>query len=102
MYTHFLHRIHSPIQFLPPSHPLTGAKPPPEQDLFLTPVLWFGKGEKIKRKTCHFWLFEIKVATQGVSLWYFHVYMYCTPNWLMSSNYLHSTFVPFLWWFQLV
>jgi hypothetical protein len=28
---------------------------------------------KIKRKTWHFSLFEIKVATQGVCLWYFHV-----------------------------
>jgi hypothetical protein len=27
--------------------------------------------ENIKRKTLHFSLFEIKVATRGVSLWYF-------------------------------
>jgi hypothetical protein len=33
-------------------------------------------------------LFEIKV--QGVSLWYFHVYMYCNSNWFISSIFLHS------------
>jgi hypothetical protein len=34
-------------------------------------------------------------------LWYFHVYMYYNPNWFISI-FLHSTLVPFLWWFQLV
>jgi hypothetical protein len=42
------------------------------------------------------------VATRGVSLQYFHVYMYYNPNWFISSNCLHSILVPFLWWFQLV
>jgi hypothetical protein len=41
-------------------------------------------------------LFEIKVATQ----WYFHVYMYYNDNWFISSTFLHSTLVPFLWQFQ--
>jgi hypothetical protein len=30
-------------------------------------------------------------------LWHFHVYMYYTPNWLISLNFLHSASVPFLW-----
>jgi hypothetical protein len=47
-------------------------------------------------------LFEVKVVTQGVSLWYFHVYMYYNPNWFVSPIFLHSTLVPFLWWLQTV
>jgi hypothetical protein len=39
---------------------------------------WFCRSVKIKRKTWHFCLFE----TQGVSIWYFHVYRYYTANWL--------------------
>jgi hypothetical protein len=35
-------------------------------------------------------------------LWYFHVCIYYNPNWFISSNFLHSTFIPFLWQFQLV
>jgi hypothetical protein len=35
-------------------------------------------------------------------LWYFHVYMHYNPNWFISSIFLHSALVPFLWWFQLV
>jgi hypothetical protein len=42
-------------------------------------------------------LFEIKIATQGVSLWYFHVCMYYNPNWFISSNFLHSALIPLLW-----
>jgi hypothetical protein len=45
-------------------------------------------------------LFEIKVATQGDALWYFHGYRHYNSNWFISSNFLHSTLVPFLWWFQ--
>jgi hypothetical protein len=44
-------------------------------------------------------LFEIKVATQEVSLWYFHVYMCYSPNLFSSSNYLHSTLMLFLCFF---
>jgi hypothetical protein len=33
-------------------------------------------------------------------LWYFHVYMYYNPYWFISSNFLHSTLVTFLLWFQ--
>jgi hypothetical protein len=46
-------------------------------------------------------LLEIKVAKQGVSLWYFHVHMCYTPNWFISSKLsTFSTLAPFLWWFQ--
>jgi hypothetical protein len=43
-----------------------------------------------------------KVATQGVSLWHFHVYVYYNPNWFIFSILLLSTWVPFLRWFQQV
>jgi hypothetical protein len=48
------------------------------------------------RKTWHVCLFK------GVSLWHFHVYMYCSFTWFISSIFLLSTLVPFLWLFQLV
>jgi hypothetical protein len=47
----------------------------------------------IKKKKSHFCLFK------GGSLWHFHVYMYYNPNWFISSSFLFSTLVPFLWWF---
>jgi hypothetical protein len=46
----------------------------------------------VKEKKWHFCLF--KIATQGVSLWYFHVYMYYSPIWVISSIFL-STFSIF-------
>jgi hypothetical protein len=67
------------------------------QDLFLLLVLWFCRRKKNKRKKWHFCLFKIKIATQGVSLWQFHVYMYYNPSWFISCIFLHSTLVPFLW-----
>jgi hypothetical protein len=36
-----------------------------------------------------------RIAIQGVSLWHFHVYMYCIPDWFISSIFLLSTLVPF-------
>jgi hypothetical protein len=47
--------------------------------------------KKRKGKKWHFFLFEIKVAIQGVSLWNFHINLYYNLNWLMSSNFLHQT-----------
>jgi hypothetical protein len=44
------------------------------------------------------WLF--KIATQGVSLWHFHTYMYYSPICLIFSSFLLFTLVPFLWLFQ--
>jgi hypothetical protein len=49
--------------------------------LFHTPVLWFcrKKRGKTNRKTWLFYLFEIKIATQGI--FFFHISMYtCTLN----------------------
>jgi hypothetical protein len=37
------------------------------------------------------WLF--KIVTQGVSMWYVHVYMYYIPIWFASSIFLLSTLV---------
>jgi hypothetical protein len=47
-------------------------------------------------------LFLFKTALQGVSLWHFHdfyVCVYYNPNWFMTSIFLLSTLVLFLWWF---
>jgi hypothetical protein len=42
-------------------------------------------------------LFEINVATQGVSLWHFHVCVYNITQFGSSPIFLHSTLAPFLW-----
>jgi hypothetical protein len=34
------------------------------------------------------------MATQGVSLWHFHVYMYYSLIWFIPSIFLLSTLVP--------
>jgi hypothetical protein len=100
MRTRFLHHIHPPTPLphhLPSFH---WCQPSPlgrTCSILLFSDFVEEKREKIKRKTWHFSLFEIKVATQGDSLWYFHVYMYYNPNWFVSSNFLHSTLFPFLW-----
>jgi hypothetical protein len=39
---------------------------------------------------------------QDVVPWHFHVCLYYNPNCFTSSIFLHSTLVPFLWWFQQV
>jgi hypothetical protein len=54
------------------------------------------KKQKIKRETCHFCCFEIKIATQGVSLCCFHAYIYYNQNWFISSSLLLSSLVPIL------
>jgi hypothetical protein len=43
-----------------------------------------------------------KDSYPGSFLVEFHVYMCYTSNCFISSNFLHSTLVPFLWWCQLV
>jgi hypothetical protein len=48
---------------------------------------------KKRRKTWHFLLF--KRATWGVTLWHFHIYVYCSLIWFMSSIFLLFTLVPF-------
>jgi hypothetical protein len=54
----------------------------------------------VKENKRHFCLY--KTATQGVSLWRFHVYMCYSPNWFTSSIFLVSTLVSFLQWLQKV
>jgi hypothetical protein len=89
--TQYLHHIPSP-PFLH-LHPLPSNTNAPRQDLFCPLILEF-----YTRKTWHFWLF--KIAIWGISLWHFHVYMYYCLIWLISSIFLLSTLVTFLWWFQ--
>jgi hypothetical protein len=42
----------------------------------------------------------LKIALQGIFLWHFHVHMYYNLNWFISSIFLLSPLVTFLWWFQ--
>jgi hypothetical protein len=103
----FLACIHPPIPF-PTTSPLPMVPTIPSwagpllSSYFLISQKRKEKRVKKKRKTWHFCLFEIKVAIQGASLWYFHIYMCYTPNWFISSNFLHSALLTFLQWFQLV
>jgi hypothetical protein len=48
--------------------------------------------------------FLLKITTQEFSLWHFHVCMYYSPIWFISSIFLLSTLVPFLvvWWIWLM
>jgi hypothetical protein len=94
MHTQYLHYIHpsTPFpHFLPPP---TSTNPPRGSD---PPSSHICKWKK--KENWHFCLF--KIATQGVSLWHFHVYMYYNQNWFISSTFL-STLVSFLQWFQQV
>jgi hypothetical protein len=47
--------------------------------------------KKEKRNKWHCFLFVIKAATQGAFLWGFHVHMYYSSNWFISSIFLHFT-----------
>jgi hypothetical protein len=49
--------------------------------------------KKRRRKKMTFWLF--KIATQEVSLWHFHISMYYSLVWFISSIFLLFTLVPF-------
>jgi hypothetical protein len=92
MYTH-VHTVFLPsFTIFPhssPSHwyPLPKAGP-------VSPLSGF-----VKEKKWHFCLFNM--ATQGLSLWNFRVYVYYNQNWFISI-FLLSTLVPFLWWSQQV
>jgi hypothetical protein len=100
MCTQYLHYIHPPTFFLHLLPWLTVTNSPSllPQTWPVMPscslILWK------KEKKWHFCLF--KIVTQGVSLWYFHVYMDYNLNCFISSIFLLSTFVPFLKWFQKV
>jgi hypothetical protein len=92
MYTHFLHSIHPSIPF--PCHlpPPTGTKHPAGRTCSTLLFSDFVE-ERIK---WHFCLFVIKVAIQGISLWYFHVYVYYNPNWFISSIFFSFYLSSFL------
>jgi hypothetical protein len=53
--------------------------------------------KKDKTKAWCFYQFEIRIAMLGVSMCYFHAFIYYNPNWFISSNSLHSSLVPFQW-----
>jgi hypothetical protein len=93
VYTVFMSYSHS--YTLSPHFPHSHWYQSTRQDLLCLSVLLF-----CKRKEWHFCLF--KIVTQGVSLWHSHEYIYYDANWFISSVFLLSTLVPFLWWFQQV
>jgi hypothetical protein len=91
MYTQYFHHIHCPKHFPHHfSHPIGThlLKPAPQGRTCSTILLSDCVEEKWKQS--HFCLCKRKVATQGVSLWYFQVYMYYNSNWFISIL-LHST-----------
>jgi hypothetical protein len=90
----YLHHIHPPMSFL---HLLSlphWYQQPQAGSVLPSCYLIFAKERK---KKLHFFLF--KIPTEGVLLWHFHVYMYYSLILFISSNYLLSTLVPFLWLF---
>jgi hypothetical protein len=94
MCTQYSHHTYPTIPFFHLLPTLTGTNPRlPQAGPFLpsySPIL------QMKKKMT----FLFKRATQGVSLWHFHVYMYYNGNWFISSIFLLCTLVPFLWWFH--
>jgi hypothetical protein len=93
MCTQYLHYIHPPTPFLHLLTPSYWYQPHPiRQNLFPSSC------SLVLQKKWHFCLF--KIATQGVSLWYFYVFIYSNLNWFISSIFLLFTLVPFIWWFQ--
>jgi hypothetical protein len=74
------------LYFSPP--PLV---PTPRLHLFYLRGLHFGKQ----------W-FLFKIALQGDSLWHFCVCTYYNASCFMSSIFVLSTLIPFLWWYHQV
>jgi hypothetical protein len=73
-----------------PSYPLS---PPPTpspmgrtSSTLLLPDFADEKREKTKRKHDILACLRKKVAIEGVSIWYFQVFMYYTLKWFISSN----------------
>jgi hypothetical protein len=98
IYIHSICTIFTFLQPFPISSPLPLVPTSPGRTCFTLLPSNFVIKKKVKTKMT----FLVKMATQGVSLWHFHVYMYYSPIWFNSSVFLLSTLVPFLWWFQLV
>jgi hypothetical protein len=74
MNTQYFHHTHPPSSFSYAFYPSTGTNPYKESILPSCPPF-------LKKR--HFCLF--KVYLERVSLWHFHVYMYCIPNWFIPS-----------------
>jgi hypothetical protein len=95
---HFSIYLHMCIVFAlySPSYIFSPHAPP--VPLVLTPLFTWRScsdllfSDFVKEKKWHFSLF--KIATQRVSLWHFHIYMYYGLDWLISSIFLHSILVP--------
>jgi hypothetical protein len=92
MCTQNLHHIHlpTPFPYLSP-FPWTNA---PRKGLFC--VLWF-----YKRKINDIFMCFIQIHRKfpcGPSM---YVCMYYSPNCFITSIFLLTTLVPFLWWYQL-
>jgi hypothetical protein len=90
MNTQYFHHIHPPTPF--PyilSHPTSAT--PQTGPLVTSYSPFFDKR--------HFCLF--KIAIQGVSFWYFHVYTYYKTNWFIPSTFLLSTSVPLFAYFRI-
>jgi hypothetical protein len=85
----FCRIFHHPYPFSPPLLLPTGAYDPSHsQDSICSPsyslILWKKKEKRYKEKHECFYVFEIKIVIQGVSLWYFHAYTYYIPNCLIK------------------
>jgi hypothetical protein len=96
MYTFFYTIFTLPPSFPQTSPPLSLAPTlPPVQDLFCPPSLLFCRRQKKKKKNMTFLLACDKCSHTGSFLVVFPWIYVLTPNWFLSSNYLHSTSVLF-------
>jgi uncharacterized membrane protein len=86
------------LQYIHPPTPFYHLLPPTSTNLFppnrTCSSLLFSDFVNKKKMT----FLQFKIATQEVSLWHFHVRMYYSLNWFISSILLLSALVPFLWW----
>jgi hypothetical protein len=95
----FLHCIHPPTPF---PHHLPNTQRPTFSHwagLLHPPVLWFCRIKKRKDKTKKNDILAVwdKVSYTGSFLVIFPCIYVFNHNWFISSNFLHSTLVPFLW-----
>jgi hypothetical protein len=87
MCTQYLYYIH-PFTTFPHVLPPPTRTHPPDRTCSALLVSDF-----VKEKKWHFCFF--KIAIQGVSLWYFHIYIYLSPSlFLLLYIFLLSTLVP--------
>jgi hypothetical protein len=97
MCVHFLYHIHPPSLFPCYLSPPTGTS----STLGRTcSALLFSDFVEEKRKKERNEIFCLVKGSYTGSvyvymLWYFHVYLFYNPNWFISSNFFHSTLVPF-------